>query len=167
MSAMVPRATLCLCVFFLLAACARPKHPVTPQLFTLDSEPDSVFPEVMTLLAELNWPVADTNRNVGLITTDWLVLGRRDKLFGETRGHWADCGSLVFSRAATAYGFQMRGSFDLQAAVGDRTQLRIQTTINALDDGGPFASHDIACASRGRLEARLADELNARLSRAP
>jgi ABC-type uncharacterized transport system auxiliary subunit len=146
-----------------LAGCTRPKE-VVPELYTLDAAPDAVFRQAIALLAEWNMPIAHSDRETGVITTDQFVLGQGDEFLGEGAGHWADCGTeLLISRAATADEFRMRCSITLRPEKGGKTQLRVQTNMSVYE-AEALGSKTRSCSSRGRLEAKLVEDLAARLA---
>ncbi len=163
MSATTGRVVLSL-LLLLMAACSRPAETVAPQLYTLDSPRETVFSQAIALLAEWNMPLSHTDEQAGVITTDQFVLGGDDKFLGEGAGHWADCGTELFiSRAATADEFRIRCTLSLRETEDGKTQLRVQTNMTVYEEDA-IGTKTRTCASRRRLEARFAEELQTRLA---
>jgi len=114
-------------------------------------------------MAEWNLPVIHSDRDAGVITSDEFVLGGGNKFLGQSADYWANCGStLSISRAASADEFRIRVSVILRSVEGDSTAVNIQSSFSAYQKGAIGADRT-TCASRGRLEAQLIDELRRRL----
>ena len=150
----------------LLAACAGdievtpPKPRQIQNTFPYDRPFDAVWQAAIEAVAEMNLPIANLEKDSGLITIDWQNFGAQNPNDG-----FCDCGRLKTAPAATAGDWvpgkpvpkvegpeyetwYVRGHFNIFIK-------RIGDTSCELKVNSVFETGSRTCISTGRLEAAL------------
>lgn len=146
------------CLFFAYCATA----PVPRQIvkaFTIEAPFDEVWQAVIESFADMNLPIANMEKDSGLITTDWEIYPR-----GKAGNVYCDCGGLglnveierrgrfnVFVRRLTEYSCELKVNC-----------IYNQTIQPALAKGSTgITSRN--CISTGKLEAEMFEMVKSKL----
>jgi hypothetical protein len=173
---MSPHRLITLACLLLLMGCASTpskSYPLPPPTDLLEVSPDSAWHRILGLVRERGWSVALSDREGGILTTDWLAANDPDR--------WMDCGNPGLLRIDV--GHQGKVTFALRsAASGPRAQPR---SVEASGDGAVLGAEAAAsgtrvdvdvvwtvrrrgvddvvrtqsCVSRGTLEREIHDDL--------
>lgn len=139
---------------FSAAGCATaPKPRTVEKSFTYDNGYDAVWSAVVSVFAELNLPIANMEKDSGLITTDWIGFD------GTKNDDYCDCGGAGITVEVSRKG---RFNVFVKSLADGATSLQVNTTYQAVRTFGDAAS-TIQCYSTGSLEAKISDMVTDKL----
>ena len=148
-----------ICLFIYGCATAPAPRQIV-KAFPIEASFDEVWQAVIESFAEMNLPIANMEKDSGLITTDWI-----DFPLGKAGKEICDCGGLGMNietrRAGRFNVFVKRGSMDsceIQVnCIYEQTYESVSLT------GDPVPSYKRACVSTGKLEADICAMVKSKL----
>lgn len=139
---------ICLMVYGCATAPA-PRQIV--KAFTIEASFDDVWVAVIDTFAEMNLPIANMEKDSGLITTDWEIYPR-----GKAGNVYCDCGGLGLNME-----IERKGRFNVfvRRLTENSCELKINCiynrTIQPVMAKGSTGITSRNCVSTGKLEAEM------------
>ena len=157
--------------------CNPPPPSPTVVVETIDSSPQEVFPQVVATLQAWDVSIAITTPPKYVNTEKRKLAAMFFKFIGEYPDHWVTCKNRDWAYtdsdeccllSHTHFAYTLRLTIYLEPVEHEQTNLRIESrwTGDAVLSGGLIRSSQ-PCSSTRNLEARLADEVRARLLAEP
>ena len=147
---------ICLMVYGCATAPA-PRQIV--KAFTIESSLDDVWIAVIDTFAEMNLPIANMEKDSGLITTDWEIYPR-----GKAGNVYCDCGGLGLNVE-----IERRGRFNVfvKRLTENSCELKVNCIYNrTIQPAFAKGSDGITsrnCISTGKLEAMMFEIVKSKL----
>ncbi len=122
---------------------------------------DSIFVALEAAFAELKIPVESRDPKYGLLRNLNAEFSRR--LGGEPMSKYLDCGRGFSGNNADFYRISLAISSWVEPATGEPARLVVAIAASGRDPAGSRSAYS-ACTSRGALERRIAERVQARLA---
>ena len=146
------------CLFFAYCATAPAPRTIT-SAFPIEASFDDVWAGVIDSFAEMNLPIANMEKDSGLITTDWITypLGKAGKVY-------CDCGGLGLNVEISREG---RFNVFLRKIDGNSCELKVNCLfsqrIQPVMAEGATGITRRNCVSTGKLEADMFEMVKSKL----
>ena len=138
------------CLFFISCATAPAPRQIV-KAFVIEAPFDGVWQAVIGSFAEMNLPIANMEKDSGLITTDWQIYPR-----GKAGKVYCDCGGLGLNVE-----IERRGRFNVfvRGLTENSCELKVNCiynqTIQPAMAKGSTGITSRNCVSTGKLEAEM------------
>jgi hypothetical protein len=126
---------------------------------TAEASPDEAWRAAMEVYRSMEIPIGVIDQSAGVLGNRDLAVRRR--LAGQPMTEFLDCGRSVTGPAASTHQIHLSILTSVRAAAAGGTELRTQLQATARQPGS--SSPPTQCASTGRLEQRIAHQIQLRL----